>query len=94
MKGRDSKPKGKENQKPELATIAFTSTTSSISSSALNPDTYMGDLSCAITEELLTKDLAALLSASGGFASILDSGTSSHLLKDHDVFWTYEVTQA
>jgi hypothetical protein len=44
--------------------------------------------------KLPTKDLAALLSASGGFASILDSGTSSHLIKDRDVFWTYEVTQA
>jgi hypothetical protein len=69
-------------------------TTLSASSSALNPDTYVGNLSCAITEELSTKDLAALLSASGDFASILDSETSSHLLKDRDVFWMYEVTQA
>jgi hypothetical protein len=79
MEGQGPKPKGKENQKPELAAVASTLATSSASSSssALNPDTYVSDLSCAVTEELPTKDLAALLSASGGFASILDSGTSS-----------------
>jgi hypothetical protein len=38
--------------------------------------------------------LAEILLANGGFVSILDSGTSSHLLKDRDVFWTYETTQA
>ena len=43
------------------------------------------DLSCALAE---------ILSTDGSPVSILDSGTSSHLLKDRDVFWTYETTQA
>jgi hypothetical protein len=96
MEGQGPKPKGKENRKPELSAIvapaSSTSSSLSASSSALNSDTYVGDLSCAMTEH--PKDLAALLSATGGFACILDSGTSSHLLKDRDIFWTYEVTQA
>ena len=91
MEGQDPKPRGKENKKPELAAVV---STSSAPAPAPSPDTYVGDLSCAIAEEDITKHLTALLSANGGFASILDSGTSSHLLKDRDVFWTYEATQA
>ena len=91
MEGQGPKPRGKENKKPELAAVV---STSSAPAPAPSPDTYVGDLSCAIAEEDITKHLTALLSANGGFASILDSGTSSHLLKDRDVFWTYEATQA
>src|SRR5258705_1500487 len=101
MERQGLKPKGKENRKPELAAIASVialmpsaSSPLTTSSPTLNLNTYVGDLSCAITEQSSSKDFAALLSASGGFASILNSGTSSHLLKDRDVFWTYKVTQA
>lgn len=83
MEGQGPKAKGKAKAKPELAAIASTSSTSSTPPPA--PTTYIGDLSCALTD---------ILNSSGRLASILDSGTSSHLLKDRDVFWTYEVTQA
>jgi len=89
MEGQGPKPKGKENRKPELAAVASTSLAPA---PAPSPDVYVGDLSCATTEEASIKHLAALLSVNGSFASILDSGTSSHLLKDRDVFWTYEAT--
>jgi hypothetical protein len=100
--------KGK-TKAPELAAVASTSSTpsaptpdtyigdlscavsdepseasTSSASSAPTPDTYMGDLSCAVSDESLdessTEDFAGLLNSS--FGSILDSGTSSHLLKD------------
>jgi len=58
------------------------------------PDTYVGDLSCVMAEELSMKDFTSLLSANSNPTCILDSGTSSYLLKDRDVFWTYEVTSA
>ena len=92
MEGQGPKPRGKENRKPELAAIA--STSSAVPPPAPNLDTYVGDLSCAMTDCLSQEDFTNLLSANGNFACILDSGTSSHLLKDRDVFWTYEATQA
>jgi hypothetical protein len=77
---------------PELAAAASTSS----APSALPPEAYIGDLSCAVSDEpsgdFSTEGYAGLLNSS--FGSILDSGTSSHLLKDRDVFWTYEATQA
>src|SRR5260221_1006750 len=92
MEGQGPKPKGKENRKPELAAIASMS-------SALPPpppilNMYVGDLSCVMAEELSMKDFTSLLLANGNPACILDSGTSSHLLKDRDVFWTYNATSA
>jgi hypothetical protein len=85
MEGQGPKSKGKIKGKPELVAVASSSATSSTSVSPPAPDAYVGDLSCALTE---------ILSANGGFASILDSSTSSHLLKDRDMFWTYKTTQA
>lgn len=82
MEGQGSKAKGKVKGKPELAAIASTSSTSPTPPPA--SQTYIGDLSCVVTD---------ILNSNGRLASILDSGTSSHLLKDRDVFWTYEVTQ-
>src|SRR5260221_682277 len=92
MEGQGPKPKGKENWKPELAAIA--STSSAVPSPVPILDTYVGDLSCVMTEGLSMEDFTSLLSANGNSVCILDSGTSSHLLKDCDVFWTYEATQA
>ena len=45
-------------------------------------------------QEFPVESFAGLLSMDGRSASILDSGTSSHLFKDRNVFWTYEATQA
>ena len=83
MEGQGPKARGKVKGKSELTAIASTPFTSTVPSPT--PTTYMGDLSCALTE---------ILDSNGSLASILDSGTSSHLLKDRDVFWLYEVTQA
>jgi len=91
MEGQGPKPRSKEDWKPELAAIASTSTTLAPPPNS-SPATYLGDLSCAMIEKPSAEGFAALLN--GSFASILDSGTSSHLLKDRDVFWTYEATQA
>ena len=86
MEGQGPKSKGKTKGKPKLVAIASLSVAiASTSAPPPTPDTYVGDLSCALTK---------ILSANGSFASILDSGTSSHLLKDCDVFWMYETTQA
>jgi hypothetical protein len=88
MEGQGPKSKGKAKGKPELVAIASSSATPIASTSSMSPpapNTYVGDLSCALGE---------IFSANGGSATILDSGTSSHLLKDRDVFWTYETTQA
>ena len=85
MEGQGPKSKGKIKGKPELVAVASSSAPSSTPTPPPALDTYIGDLSCALTE---------ILSANGSFASILDSGTSSHLLKDRDVFWTYKTTQA
>jgi hypothetical protein len=82
MEGQGPKTKGKVKGKTELTAIASTSSTSSTPPPA--PTTYIGNLSCALTN---------ILNSDGRLASILDSRTSSHLLKDRDVFWTYEVTQ-
>jgi hypothetical protein len=87
---------GKGKGKPELAAIASTSSTPPApvppALPASDAETYIGDLSCATLDRPSAQDFAGLLNNS--FASILDSGTSSHLLKDRDVFWTYEATQA
>jgi hypothetical protein len=96
MEGQGPKPKAKaKGRKLEMAAIASASSVPPPSPpDSPAPATYVGDLSCAMIEGPSIEDFASLLSASGGFASILDSGTSSHLLKDWDAFWTYEVTQA
>jgi hypothetical protein len=92
MEGQGPKPKPKPKVRPEVAAIASGSSMSSAPTGSTS--TYIGDLSCTTMETPSIDDFTGLLSASGGFASILDSGTSSHLLKDRDVFWTYEVAQA
>lgn len=92
MEGQGPKqPKdGKGKGKPELAAVAVATT--SLTSPSPDLATYIGDLSCAMSEGPSAEEFAGLLN--GSFASILDSGTSSHLLKDRSVFWTYKTTQA
>src|SRR5260221_7164000 len=92
MEGQGPKPKGKENRKPELAAIASMSSAPPPPPPILNM--YVGDLSCVMAEELSMKDFTSLLLVNGNPACILDSGTSSHLLKDRDVFSTYNATSA
>ncbi len=99
MEGQGSKQKGKAKTKPELGALASGSSTGSSSapsSASAVPTAYLGDLSCAMieVEESSTDTFAGLLSTDGHYANILDSGTSSHLFKDRNVFWTYEATQA
>ncbi|KAI5985461.1 hypothetical protein EDD15DRAFT_2200566 [Pisolithus albus] len=58
-------------------------------------DSYFRDLSCAVVEELAgteqadqgSSDLAALATAT--LSTILDSGTTTHLIKDSSLFWTF-----
>ena len=91
MEGQGPKSKSKPKAKAELTAVAATTTTPD----ANPPSTaYLGDLSCAVIDGLSAEEMSALLAAGGNSANCLDSGTSSHLLKDQDVFWTYNVTQA
>ena len=96
MEGQSTKLKAEKGKgKPELAAaVSISSAPPAPALLAPVPEAYIGDLSCAMSEGPSAEDIAGLLSTNGSFASILDSGTSSHLLKDCDVFWTYEVTQA
>jgi hypothetical protein len=89
-------PKGKGKPKAELTAVAATTPTPTPVPTPVPdpPPAYAGDLSCAIMEEPSVEELTALLAAGGNSANCLDSGTSSHLFKDRNVFWTYEVTQA
>jgi hypothetical protein len=95
--GSKSKMKPKETAKAELtASVAATPASSSSSIPAPNPspETFFGDLSCASMEGPSAEEFTALLKAGNGFLNCLDSGTSSHLFKDREVFWTYQETRA
>ena len=99
MEGQGSKQKGKAKTKPKLGALAsgsWTGLSSAPSSASAVPTAYLGDLSCAMIEmeESSTDTFAGLLSMDGRYANILDSGMSSHLFKDRNVFWTYKATQA
>ncbi|KAI6004771.1 hypothetical protein EDD15DRAFT_2359587 [Pisolithus albus] len=55
-------------------------------------DSYFRDLSCAIMEELVEGEasgerVASLAEAT--FSTILDSGTTTHLIRDPSLFWTF-----
>jgi hypothetical protein len=95
MEGQGPKSKAKKAKAELTAVVA---TTSTISAPAPNPSgpppAYVGDLSCALIDGPSAEEMTALLAASGNATNCLDSGTSSHLFKDRNVFWTYEVTQA
>jgi hypothetical protein len=97
MEGQGPKSKGKAKAKTELtAVVAATSTPAPASTSpdTSPPPAYAGDLSCAAIDGPSVEEMTALLAAGNSSAHCLDSGTSSHLFKDRNVFWTYEVTQA
>ena len=93
MEGQGPKSKPKTKGKAELTAVAATTATP-----APDPDppstAYLGDLSCAAMDEPSIEEMCALLAAGGNSTNCLDSGTSSHLFKDRNVFWTYNVTQA
>src|SRR5271168_111134 len=101
-KSKKEKAKAVDKIKPELAAAVAAPTPDTSSGSTLY-DAYQGDLSCAMIDTNLTcaavdevipsaSEFSTLVAKNA--ASLLDSGTSSHLLRDRDVFWTYETTQA
>jgi hypothetical protein len=95
MEGQGPKSKAKAKAKAELTAVATPASTASVSASIPDPPpACAGDLSCALMDGPSAEEMTALLTASGNATNCLDSGTSSHLFKDHNVFWTYEVTQA
>ena len=65
---------------PEVACLA---------SPSPSPSTFVGDLSCAI---LPSVDLALL--AQGHLNTLMDSGSSSHLVRSREFFWTYDQSRA
>ena len=91
MEGQELKSKAKAKTKAELATVASMTPVPDP-----NPPStaYLGDLSCAVIDGPSAEEMSALLAAGGNSANCLDSGTSSHLFKDQNVFWTYNVTKA
>ena len=93
MEGQGPKSKTKTKAKAELAVVATTTTTPAPDSNPLST-AYLGDLSCAVIDGPSTEEFSALLAAGGNSANCLDSGTSSHLFKDQNIFWTYNITQA
>jgi hypothetical protein len=87
------KAKAVKKVKPELAAAVAAPTPDTSSGSTLY-DIYQGDLSCAMIETNLTcaavdevvpsaSEFSTLVAKNA--ASLLDSGTSSHLLRDQDV---------
>ena len=93
MEGQGPKSKAKK-AKAELAASAVTPTTTPSAPDSGPPPAYAGDLSCATFDETSVDEVVALLAAAGSPTNCLDSGTSSHLFKDRNVFWTYNITQA
>jgi hypothetical protein len=93
MEGQGPRAKAKKD-KAELTAVAETTGAPAPPPAPGPPPAYTGDLSCVIMDGPSVEEMTALLSANGNSANCLDSGTSSHLFKDRDVFWTYEVTQA
>ena len=91
MEGQEPKSKAKAKTKAELATVASMTPVPD-----RNPPStaYLGDLSCAVIDGPSAEEMSALLAAGGNSANCLDLGTSSHLFKDQNVFWTYNVTKA
>ena len=95
---KDVQAKAPEQPKSELAATVVTEASAATS----YPAAYLGDLSCTVIKDVCPppkdlvssthQELAAL--AANITSTILDSGTSSHLLKDRHVFWSYEPTQA
>ena len=65
---------------PEVACVALPS---------VPPSTFVGDLSCAIFP---TAELG--LMAQGNLSTLMDSGSSSHLLRSRELFWSYDPSQA
>jgi hypothetical protein len=94
MEGQGPKSKAKMKAKTEVAAVAAVTLTSTPAPDPNPPPAYVGDLSCAVMDGPSVEEVTALLAASGNSTNCLDSGTSSHLFKDRNVFWTYEVTQA
>ena len=93
MEGQGPKSRAKPKAKTELTAVV--ATTSTIPPDPDPPTTaYLGDLSCAVVDGPSAEDMSALLAGGGNATNCLDSGTSSHLFKDREVFWTYNVTQA
>jgi hypothetical protein len=85
-------PRSKAKAKAELTAVVAPAT---ITPDDNPPSTaYLGDLSCAAIDGPSIEEMSALLAAGGNSVNCLDSGTSSHLFKDREVFWTYNVTQA
>ena len=91
MEGQGPKPKqvskpltiSPATLQPEVACVASSPPLS------VSVPTFEGDLSCAI---LPTVELG--LMAQGNLSTLMDSGSSSHLLCSREFFWTYDPSQA
>ena len=91
MEGQGPKSKTKVKAKTELtAVVAMTTIPDPNPPSTAS----LGNLSCVVIDGPSVEEMSALLTAGGNSANCLDSGTSSHLFKYQDVFWTYNVTKA
>ena len=93
MEGQGPKSKA-QKAKTEVTTVAVTVTPPSPTPATDPPPAYAGDLSCVSFDGPSVEEMTALLAAGGNSTNRLNSGTSSHLFKDREVFWTYEVTRA
>lgn len=91
MEGQGSKSKAKAKAKAELTAVSMTTPTPDPN---LASTAYLGDLSCAMMDGPSAEEMSALLAVGGNSTNCLDSETSSHMFKDIDVFWTYNVMQA
>ena len=90
MEGQGPKPRATSSKIP----ISSTMTTSSAEVACLvspspSPSTFAGDLSCAILPSL---ELGLMVQ--GNLSTLMDSGSSSHLVRSREFFWTYDPSKA
>ena len=90
MEGQGPKPRLPASTTSKTSSVATsTPEVACLASPSTSPPTFIGDLSCATFPSV---ELG--LMAQGNLSTLMDSGSSSHLVRSREFFWTYDPSKA